>query len=147
MSLALPKGQATPLADLDLGRVKADALMPFQHRQIGDRVLLSNDLGDWAFVSQAEFRQLLHAVDNQSWVPVIDSVRPLADAAEAAKAIAGGRLDTRLDPDTDTGLKAAAQGPALKFLFARGTQATKRGAAEAASPTALAPKAAAPLAW
>ena len=37
------------------------------------------------------------------------SVRPLADAAEAAKAIAGGRLDTRLDPDTDTGLKALSE--------------------------------------
>jgi His-Xaa-Ser system radical SAM maturase HxsB len=60
MSLALPKGQPTPLADLDLGRVKADTLMPFQHRLIGDRVLISNDLGDWAFLSQAEFRQLLY---------------------------------------------------------------------------------------
>ncbi len=33
------------------------------------------------------------------------AVRPLTDAAAAAKAIAGGRLDTRLDPDDDTGLK------------------------------------------
>lgn len=33
------------------------------------------------------------------------AVRPLTDAANAAKAIAGGRLDTRLDPDDDTGLK------------------------------------------
>lgn len=37
------------------------------------------------------------------------AVRPLADAAEAAKAIAGGRLDTRLDPDDDTGLKALSE--------------------------------------
>lgn len=33
--------------------------------------------------SPAEFAQLLAAVDAQSWVPVIDSVRPLADAAAA----------------------------------------------------------------
>jgi signal transduction histidine kinase len=33
------------------------------------------------------------------------AVRPLSDAARAAKAIAGGRLDTRLEPDDDTGLK------------------------------------------
>lgn len=37
------------------------------------------------------------------------AVRPLADAAAAAKAIAGGRLDTRLDPDDDTGLKALSE--------------------------------------
>ena len=37
------------------------------------------------------------------------AVRPLAEAAEAAKAIAGGRLDTRLDPDDDTGLKALSE--------------------------------------
>jgi hypothetical protein len=33
--------------------------------------------------SPAEFRQLLAAVATQSWVPVIDSVRPLAEAAAA----------------------------------------------------------------
>jgi NADPH:quinone reductase-like Zn-dependent oxidoreductase len=33
--------------------------------------------------SPAEFRQLLAAVDNQTWTPVIDSVRPLGDAAAA----------------------------------------------------------------
>ena len=33
--------------------------------------------------SPAEFGQLLSAVDTQSWVPVIDSVRPLAEAAAA----------------------------------------------------------------
>ena len=37
------------------------------------------------------------------------AVRPLTEAAEAAKAIAGGRLDTRLDPDDDTGLKALSE--------------------------------------
>jgi two-component system, OmpR family, sensor histidine kinase MtrB len=33
------------------------------------------------------------------------SVRPLADAAQAAKAIAGGRLDTRLEPNDDPDLR------------------------------------------
>lgn len=33
------------------------------------------------------------------------SVRPLADAARAAKAIAGGRLDTRLEPNEDPDLR------------------------------------------
>jgi len=37
------------------------------------------------------------------------AVRPLADAAQAAKAIAGGRLDTRLEPEDDTGLKELAE--------------------------------------
>ncbi len=45
---------------------------------MGQVSLLGTTMG-----SPAEFRQLLEAVDTQSWVPVIDSVRPLADAAAA----------------------------------------------------------------
>lgn len=45
---------------------------------LGQIALLGTTMG-----SPAEFRQLLAAVDNQAWSPVIDSVRPLADAAAA----------------------------------------------------------------
>lgn len=45
---------------------------------LGQVGLLGTTMG-----SPAEFAQLLAAVDAQSWVPVIDSVRPLADAAAA----------------------------------------------------------------
>jgi two-component system sensor histidine kinase MtrB len=37
------------------------------------------------------------------------TVRPLADAAQAAKAIAGGRLDTRLQPTEDNDLRVLAE--------------------------------------
>lgn len=45
---------------------------------LGQVGLLGTTMG-----SPAEFAQLLTAVDTQSWVPVIDSVRPLGDAAAA----------------------------------------------------------------
>jgi NADPH:quinone reductase-like Zn-dependent oxidoreductase len=45
---------------------------------LGQVALLGTTMG-----SPAEFRQLLAAVDNQTWTPVIDSVRPLGDAAAA----------------------------------------------------------------
>ena len=45
---------------------------------LGQVALLGTTMG-----SPAEFRQLLAAVQNQSWTPVIDSVRPLGDAAAA----------------------------------------------------------------
>ena len=45
---------------------------------LGQVALLGSTMG-----SPAEFRQLLTAVDHQSWTPVIDSVRPLAEAAAA----------------------------------------------------------------
>ncbi len=45
---------------------------------LGQVALLGTTMG-----SPAEFAQLLAAVNTQSWVPVIDSVRPLADAAAA----------------------------------------------------------------
>ena len=45
---------------------------------LGQVALLGTTMG-----SPAEFAQLLAAVITQSWVPVIDSVRPLADAAAA----------------------------------------------------------------
>ena len=45
---------------------------------LGQVALLGSTMG-----SPAEFRQLLTAVDNQQWTPVIDSVRPLAEAAAA----------------------------------------------------------------
>ncbi|MBU6362645.1 MAG: zinc-binding dehydrogenase [Acidobacteria bacterium] len=51
------------------------AVRPMTLGQVG---LLGTTMG-----SPAEFAQLLAAVDAQSWVPVIDSVRPLADAAAA----------------------------------------------------------------
>ena len=45
---------------------------------LGQVSLLGTTMG-----SPMEFGQLLAAVDTQSWVPVVDSVRPLADAAAA----------------------------------------------------------------
>jgi len=45
---------------------------------LGQVALLGTTMG-----SPAEFRQLLAAVDNQTWTPVIDSVRPLGEAAAA----------------------------------------------------------------
>ncbi len=45
---------------------------------VGQIALLGTTMG-----SPAEFRQLLTAVDTQDWRPVVDSVRPLADAAAA----------------------------------------------------------------
>ena len=45
---------------------------------LGQVALLGSTMG-----SPAEFRQLLAAVQNQAWAPVIDSVRPLGEAAAA----------------------------------------------------------------
>ena len=45
---------------------------------LGQVGLLGTTMG-----SPAEFRALLNAVDAQDWTPVIDTVRPLAEAAEA----------------------------------------------------------------
>jgi NADPH:quinone reductase-like Zn-dependent oxidoreductase len=45
---------------------------------LGQVSLLGSTMG-----SPAEFRQLLAAVQNQAWAPVIDSVRPLGEAAAA----------------------------------------------------------------
>jgi NADPH:quinone reductase-like Zn-dependent oxidoreductase len=45
---------------------------------LGQVALLGTTMG-----SPAEFRQLLAAVGNQTWTPVIDSVRPLGEAAAA----------------------------------------------------------------
>ncbi len=45
---------------------------------VGQIALLGTTMG-----SPAEFRQLLTAVATQGWCPVVDSVRPLADAAAA----------------------------------------------------------------
>jgi uncharacterized protein len=53
----LPKGLQTPLVGLvDLAKVKADFCTPFSHRVIDDRVLISNDLGDWTFLTLEQFR-------------------------------------------------------------------------------------------
>ena len=42
------------------------------------------------------------------WFAANRAVRPLADAAQAAQAIAGGRLDTRLEPTDDPDLRVLA---------------------------------------
>ncbi|MSP90584.1 MAG: His-Xaa-Ser system radical SAM maturase HxsB [Myxococcales bacterium] len=44
------------LAGLNLDDVPADRLVPFNHRAVGDRVLVSNDLGDHVFLAPGEFR-------------------------------------------------------------------------------------------
>lgn len=38
---------------------RTEDLLPFRQRRIGDRVLISNDFGDWLFLEQDEFRRLL----------------------------------------------------------------------------------------
>ncbi len=43
------------------------------------------------------------------WFAANRAVRPLADAAQAAQLIAGGRLDTRLEPSDDPDLRTLAQ--------------------------------------
>jgi len=48
------------LADIvSLDRVRADALVPFNHRVIGDRFLVSNDLGDHLFLTGDEMRRFV----------------------------------------------------------------------------------------
>ncbi len=43
---------------ISLGRVKADFAMPFNHRAIGGRYVVSNDLGDHLFLTPDELRRL-----------------------------------------------------------------------------------------
>ena len=47
--------------------------------------------------------------------PLGRAVRPLGDAAQAAKAIAGGRLDTRLEPTEDRDLRPAGHAPSTTW--------------------------------
>ncbi len=42
-----------------LDRVKPGFAMPFNHRVVGDRVLVTNDLGDWAFLEPDELRRFV----------------------------------------------------------------------------------------
>lgn len=50
------------LADaVQLSKVKAEALLPFNLRRIGERWLVANDLGDHLFVSDAELTKLCEA--------------------------------------------------------------------------------------
>ncbi len=46
---------------IQLNKVKADALVPFNHRKVGDRWLLTNDLGDHVFVTDAQFASFVQA--------------------------------------------------------------------------------------
>ncbi|MEI7547541.1 MAG: HAMP domain-containing sensor histidine kinase [Actinomycetota bacterium] len=67
------------------------------------------------------------------------SVRPLADAARAAKAIAGGRLDTRLEPTVDPDLRVLANAfndmaSALQARVERDTRFTSDVSHELRSP-------------
>ncbi len=55
------------------------------------------------------------------WFAANRAVRPLADAAQAAQLIAGGRLDTRLEPTDDTDQRTHAQyGQRLRLLYGMG---------------------------
>ena len=67
------------------------------------------------------------------------AVRPLADAAQAAKAIAGGRLDTRLEPTVDPDLRLLANSfndmaSALQARVERDTRFTSDVSHELRSP-------------
>ncbi|MBM4343269.1 MAG: His-Xaa-Ser system radical SAM maturase HxsB [Deltaproteobacteria bacterium] len=48
-------------ASVPLHKVKAEALVPFNHRRIGGRWLVSNDLGDHVFLTDAEFTTFVQA--------------------------------------------------------------------------------------
>ncbi len=48
----------TPL--IDLAAVKPRRLLPFQFRRVDEAVFLSNDLGEWALLSAAEFSAFVH---------------------------------------------------------------------------------------
>jgi len=63
-----------------------EATLPVRPFYFGQWSLLGTTMG-----SPADFAGLLGALDSGSWRPVIDSVVPLAGAARAIEAIAGGR--------------------------------------------------------
>ena len=57
----LPHGNTLQLQGLiDPGKVKADFAVPFNHRAFGDKVLISNDLGDHAWLSPRELQALAY---------------------------------------------------------------------------------------
>src|SRR5262245_54354233 len=56
----LPHGRPLDLSTLpDPSRWQPDFAVPFNQRVIGQRVLISNDFGDWLFLSRDEFRDLI----------------------------------------------------------------------------------------
>ena len=57
--------------------------LPFHYRQVGEDVLVSNDLGDWRFLSQPEFQRFVRGE--------VRPGEPLWDAL-ASKGLVGGKL-------------------------------------------------------
>ena len=44
---------------IELDRVEPTIAMPFMHRVINDKVLISNDLGDYHFLEPADFKRFI----------------------------------------------------------------------------------------
>lgn len=63
-----------------------EALLQVRPFYFGQASLLGTTMG-----SPLEFASLLAAIDEGDWAPVIDSVRPLAEAAEAHRRLESGR--------------------------------------------------------
>lgn len=56
----LPKGRQVDFAALPgPAEWRPEFALPFNQRRIGDKVLISNDLGDWLLLTPAEFRDLV----------------------------------------------------------------------------------------
>jgi len=58
--LLLPRGRQVDFTQLsDPGRWKPDFAVPYNQRMIGEKVLVSNDFGDWLMLTREEFRDLV----------------------------------------------------------------------------------------
>lgn len=80
MTVAMPNPPGSfavsrpPLSSLiNLNRADPAFCMPFQHRWIGDQMLISNDLGDWAFLTPPEFREFIEGKP-QPGTPLYDKL-------------------------------------------------------------------------
>jgi len=56
----LPRGSQVALAELsDPANWRPEFAVPFNQRTIGDKVVISNDLGDWLFLTRDEYRDFV----------------------------------------------------------------------------------------
>ncbi len=63
-------------------RIRTDTLMPFNHRMVGGQVLISNEIGSYAFLAPADFQRLIEGA--------LDPAEPLtAELSEKGFLLAG----------------------------------------------------------
>jgi His-Xaa-Ser system radical SAM maturase HxsB len=55
----LPHGRQVDFSDLRPELWKPEFAVPFNQRQIGEKILISNDLGDWLLLTREEFRDFV----------------------------------------------------------------------------------------